>query len=71
MVKVNKFSLFSCPLLLIIFLCLVFITRCNITSFLDEISQFLLSLTGNPLVLVESRGKLLILCDHQTTSEDC
>ena len=43
----DKFSLFSFPLFRTIFLCVVFITRFNIMSFLDEISQVLLGLNSN------------------------
>jgi len=56
----NKFSLFSFPLLRIIYLFVVFITRIIIMSFIDEISQVLFGLNSNPfVVLVQSREKLL------------
>jgi hypothetical protein len=55
----NKWSLFSLPLLKIIFLFVVFITRFNIMSFLDEITQVLVGFNINPLaVLVQYKGKL-------------
>ena len=68
--KLNKFSLFSFPLLRIIFICVVFITRFNIMSFIDEINHVLVGLNSNSLsVLDQFRVKAIIFCDHQTTSE--
>ena len=59
--KLNKFSLFWFYLLRINFLCVVFITGFNITSFLDGINQILVGYNSNPLaVFVQVRGKLLV-----------